>query len=202
VFGPRLVNAQLIADGFASNGFKVVVPDLFDGDCWPEAALTGGAPGFNMQEWFPKHGAEQTRKPLDAVIAALKSDGVTRIGTAGYCFGARYVFDLAFENVNHVSVVSHPSLLKIPDDLEKYLKTAGAPLLINSCTNDSQFPHEAQAKADEILGGGKFAPGYVREYFEGCSHGFAVRGDMSDPKVKAGKEGAFEKSVLFFKSHL
>ena len=31
---------------------------------------------------------------------------------------ARYVFDLAFENVNHVAVVSHPSLLKIPDDLE------------------------------------------------------------------------------------
>ncbi|KIM88132.1 hypothetical protein PILCRDRAFT_814036 [Piloderma croceum F 1598] len=202
VFGPRLVNAQLVADGFASNGFKVVVPDLFDGDCWPQDVLTGGASGFNMQEWFPRHGPEQIRKPLDAVIAALKSDGVTRIGTTGYCFGARYVFDLAFENVNHVAVVSHPSLLKIPDDLEKYLKTAKAPLLINSCTDDSQFPHEAQAKADEILGGGKFAPGYVREYFEGCSHGFAIRGDINDPKVKAGKEGAFEKSVAFFKSHL
>jgi hypothetical protein len=61
--------------------------------------------------------------------------------------------------------------------MQKYLKTAKAPLLINSCTNDSQFPLEAQAKADEILGGGKFTPGYVREYFEGCSHGFAIRGD-------------------------
>ena len=27
-------------------------------------------------------------------------------------------------------------------------------------------------------------------------------GDMNDPKVKAGKEGAFEKSVLLFQSHL
>jgi len=74
-----------------------------------------------------------------------------------------------------LSIPSHIYLFLIT---QKYLKTAGAPLLINSCTNDSQFPHEAQAKADEILGGGKFAPGYVREYFEGCSHGFAVRGDL------------------------
>ena len=40
------------------------------------------------------------------------------------------------------------------------------------------FPKEAQAIADEILGGGKYAPGYVRTYWEGCTHGFAVRGDL------------------------
>ena len=57
------------------------------------------------------------------------------------------------------------------------------------------FPPEASAKADEILGGGKFAPGYKREYFDSCPHGFAVRGDLSDPKVKAGKEGSFKASV-------
>lgn len=86
--------------------------------------------------------------------------------------------------------------------LQKYASTAKAPLLINSCTVDTQFPHEFQAKADEILGGGKYAPGYVREYFEGCEHGFSVRGDLSDPKVKAGKEGAFEKSAKFFQKYL
>jgi hypothetical protein len=30
----------------------------------------------------------------------------------------RYTFDLAFENIIKVAVVSHPSLLKVPDDLE------------------------------------------------------------------------------------
>lgn len=29
-----------------------------------------------------------------------------------------------------------------------------------------------------------------------------MRGDLSDPKVKAGREGAFEKSVAFFQKHL
>ena len=40
------------------------------------------------------------------------------------------------------------------------------------------FPPAAQAAADEVLGGGKFAPGYERTYWEGCEHGYAVRGDM------------------------
>ena len=61
---------------------------------------------------------------------------------------------------------------------QEYAEKAKAPLLINSCETDQQFPLEAQAKADEILGGGKFAPGYERTYWDGCTHGFAVRGDM------------------------
>lgn len=62
--------------------------------------------------------------------------------------------------------------------MQEYAEKAKAPLLINSCETDSQFPLEAQAKADEILGGGKFVPGYERTYWDGCTHGFAVRGDM------------------------
>jgi len=84
---------------------------------------------------------------------------------------------------------------------QKYATVAKAPLLINSCTVDTQFPLEAQAKADEIFGNGRFVPGYKREYFEGCTHGFAVRGDSSDPKVKAGKEGAFKAAVEWLKLH-
>ena len=48
------------------------------------------------------------------------------------------------------------------------------------------FPLEAQAKADELLGDGKFAPGYKRPYWEGCTHGFAVRGDMVSAPVECG----------------
>lgn len=75
-----------------------------------------------------------------------------------------------------------------------------APLLINSCTVDSQFPLESSAKADELFA--KFEPGYKREYFEGCHHGFAVRGDLSDPVAKAAKEGSFKATVEWFISKL
>ena len=42
---------------------------------------------------------------------------------------------------------------------------------------DQQFGPEKQAIADKIFSEG-FAPGYERTYWEGCTHGFAVRGDL------------------------
>jgi len=195
VFGPQLINAQLLADDFAANGFKTFVPDYLNGDPIPADALNPGS-SFDIMKWFPTHTQAQTRPTLDKVIAALQAEGITSFGATGYCFGGRYVFDLAFDNVIKAGVVSHPSLLKVPDDLEKYVAEAKAPLLINSCTTDSQFPLEASAKADELFAG--FAPGYKREYFDGLTHGFAVRGDMSDPAAKAGKEGAFKAAVEWF----
>ncbi|KAG1839669.1 dienelactone hydrolase [Suillus subluteus] len=201
VFGIELINAKLLADDFATNGFKVVAVDYFNGDSLP-ADIMNKPGSFNREAWLAKHGNEQTRPSLDKVIAVLKEEGVTKFGATGYCFGGRYTFDLAFDNTIQCSVVSHPSLLKVPNDLETYFSKSTAPLLINSCENDRLFSAEAQAKADEIFGDGKFAPGYRREYFPGCTHGFAVRGDLSDPLVKAGKEGSFLASVEFFLAHL
>ncbi|KAJ7457954.1 Alpha/Beta hydrolase protein [Mycena galericulata] len=198
IFGLALANNRLLADDFARNGIKTVVIDLFNGD----PISVDPPPGFDREKWSASHGPAQTRPPIDSVIAALKTEGVTAFAGAGFCFGARYVFDLAFDGILKVSAVSHPSRLVVPDDLEKYVAVSKAPLLINSCEVDKAFPLEAQAEADKIFGDGKFAPGYKREYFPGCNHGFAVRGDMSNPLVKAGKEGAFKASVEWFAKYL
>ncbi|KAL4066162.1 Alpha/Beta hydrolase protein [Scleroderma yunnanense] len=201
VFGIELINAQLLVDDFARNGFKTIAIDYLNGDPIPADALLGV--NFDTKAWFSKHGDDATRPNVDKVIAALQAQGVTEFGATGYCFGAPYAFDLAFKNIIKVTVVSHPSLLVIPQDLEKYKRDSTAPLLINSCEIDSQFPPPSQAQADAILGGGQqFTDTYRREYFEGCTHGFAVRGDLSIPQVKAGKEGSFEASVKFFKQFL
>ena len=109
--------------------------------------------------------------------------------------------DLAFDGVIKSAAVAHPSLLQVPADIERYAKT-NVPLLIESCEVDSQFPPELQAKTDEILGDGKFAPGYKRNYWAGCHHGFSVRGDQRNPAVKAGKEGAFKNTVEWFLKHM
>ncbi|TDL23729.1 alpha/beta-hydrolase [Rickenella mellea] len=198
VFGLSLQNAKLLADDFAKNGFQVYMPDYLNGDDVP-ADFLGGK--FDLNTWFPNHGADKTRPPLDKVINALMEKGITSFGATGYCFGGRYVFDLAFDNVIKVGVVAHPSLLQVPEDLEKYAKT-NVPLLINSCEEDSQYGPEKQAVGDQLLGGGKFAPGYKRTYWPGCTHGFAVRGDISNPKVKEGREGAFKATVEWFIQHL
>jgi hypothetical protein len=44
--------------------------------------------------------------------------------------------------------------------------------------NDPQYPPEKAEIVDGILGGGQYAPGYLKDYYASCNHGFAVRGDM------------------------
>jgi len=199
VFGPKLPNAQLLADDFARNGIKTVIPDYLNGDPIPSDALNPGS-NFDLMAWLQNHGPDKTEPSLNKVIDLLKAQGINEFGATGYCFGGRYVFNLAFKNAIKVGVVSHPSLLKVPDDLHKYVAESNVPLLINGCEVDSQFPPEAQTQADEIFK--DFKPGYKREYFPGCQHGFAVRGDLSDPKVKAGKEGSFKAAAEWFLNRL
>lgn len=194
----RYVNNQLLADDFARNGFATYIPDYLNGDYVTDQMLKT----VPHEVWLRKHGKKQTRPPLDAVIGGLQDRGVKTFGASGYCFGGRYVFDLAFEHVIKASVIAHPAQLQTPEDFEKYASTCAAPLLINSCEIDYWLPMESQVAADRILGSGTFTPGYSRNCFKGCKHGFAVRGDMTDPKVKAGKEGAFKASVEWFKLYL
>ncbi|KAG1801755.1 hypothetical protein EV424DRAFT_1351881 [Suillus variegatus] len=97
---------QLLADDFVTNGFKVVTIDYPDRsfklknkslDFWGRLAAT----------------AKVTSPSLDKVIAALKEEGATKFGATG-----RHTFDLAFDNIIQCAVVSHLSLLNLPDDLE------------------------------------------------------------------------------------
>ena len=79
--------------------------------------------------WFPNHGPEQTMPALKATMDYLKSRGVKEFAAVGYCFGARYVFNLSYDGLIKVGAVNHPSLIQ-PEDIEKIGKT-GVPILFN-----------------------------------------------------------------------
>ena len=97
---------------------------------------------------------------------------------------APFVMTLAHENAIKAGVFTHPSRLKVPDDLNSLLEKSTVPVLFNTCEVDQAFPLDAQAKADDLLGDGKYKPGYQRTYWKGCTHGFAVRGDIVSYHVK------------------
>ncbi|KAF9013563.1 hypothetical protein BDZ89DRAFT_1077074 [Hymenopellis radicata] len=157
--GLSLVNNKLLVDSFAQNGFKTVMMDYLNGDAVPVDYLMQEG-GFDIPAWVARHGLEVTRPSLDKVIAALKEQGVKDFGAMGYRFGGRYVFELAFDGIIKVGMTAHPSMLTFPDDFEKYVSTASAPLQINSAELDEYLPPEIHAKVDEIFANAKFAPGY------------------------------------------
>ncbi|KAI6011618.1 hypothetical protein EDC04DRAFT_2609853, partial [Pisolithus marmoratus] len=123
--------------------------------------------------------------------------GCDLFAVTGYCFGGRYAIDLACDQVVDVVVVAHPSQVVVPTTFETLAQKAKAPFLLEMGSEDNDIPVPKQEEIDAILGGGKYAPGYKRDCWPGCPHGFAVRGDILDTEQFAGKEGSFNNSIAW-----
>lgn len=199
IFGLGLVNNKLLVDDFATAGYYTLAPDLFDKIVLNSEVMQ--KPGFNFPDFVGQFTPERTWAILEPFIAKLKEEGVKEFAAVGYCFGAKYVHGLAVRHEITAGVVSHPSLIKIPDDLIS-LKAAGVPVLWNTCETDGAYPKEAQAKGDEILGEGSMeGPNYLRKYYPGVAHGFAVKGDIKKEEVKFAKEDSFKQSIEWLRKH-
>ncbi|KAM0751405.1 hypothetical protein T439DRAFT_325541 [Meredithblackwellia eburnea MCA 4105] len=132
---------------------------------------------------------------IELINNKLLADSFAANGIAtytGYCFGGRYVVELAWDKTIKVGAVAHPSLLEIPKDLQKLKKTSTTPILWNIAEKDYMFTTAVADQADQILGGNDL---YKRIDYAGVEHGFAVRGDLSQPHIKESMEAAFKNTV-------
>ncbi|KAI1075907.1 dienelactone hydrolase [Whalleya microplaca] len=192
VIGHKLINAQLIADEFASHGYFVVMPDLFAGDTVP----LNRPEGFNIMDWLKNHLPAQTDPIIETVLAEMRGKlGCERIAGVGYCFGGKYVCRFLKPGGLDVGFTAHPTNVDADE-----LKGIQGPLSIAAAVKDHIFSTEKRHESEEILGS-LDAP-YQVNLFSDVEHGFSVRCDLSKPRQKFAKEQAFSQAVQWFKHYL
>jgi len=200
VIGHEFTNAQLIADQFAANGYFVVMPDLFEKDPIP----LNRPEDFDIMKWLQKsgpegkgHGPGQVDPIVEKVIKEMKGKlGVKKIGSVGYCFGAKYVarFSASGKGID-VGCMAHPSFVDAAE-----LKAMKAPLSIAAAETDQIFPVEKRRESEDILKDMDIP--YQIKLYSDVVHGFAVRCDLSKPKEKFAKEAAFLQHTMWFDEYL
>jgi dienelactone hydrolase len=197
VIGHRFLNAQLIADQFASNGYFVVMPDILHDDPTP----LNRSPGFDLMKWMngpPGHLPPRIDPVIDAALVEMRTKlGCKRIGGVGYCFGAKYVIRHLQPDQGKIDVgyCAHPSFVEAQE-----LQTIKGPLAISAAETDSIFKEEKRHESENILKKTGFP--YQINLYSGVSHGFAVRGDVQNSVIKYAKESAFIQALQWFEEHM
>ena len=115
IIGHVAVNVQLIADQLAANGYFVVIPDLFHGDPVELGSMSSGK--VSLQDWLKNHGTETVDPVIQTVLKELRGPlGAKKIGSIGYCFGAKYVVRFLKDGHLDAGFVAHPSFVS-PEEL-------------------------------------------------------------------------------------
>ncbi|KAI0201610.1 dienelactone hydrolase [Astrocystis sublimbata] len=194
-------NSKLMADQFAANGYLCLIVDLFNGDPAPTGPQ-GMPEGFDIMKWL-NHGSTgdnpHTAEYVDVIVLdAIKwlqtEKGVKKLGSVGYCFGAKFVARHFASGIS-VGYMAHPSFVD-----EEELRGFKGPLSIAAAETDSIFPAKLRHRTEEILEEMKYP--YQINLFSGVEHGFAVRADISQKHQKFAKEQAFYQAIQWFDTFL
>jgi dienelactone hydrolase len=101
------------ADELARNGLYVVMPDIYDNDPQPQFVFTKPVP-FDSISWGVKHNQARVEKIIEQSLAGMRTElGAKKIGSVGFCFGARYTVRFMAEGKGiDAAFVAHPTALE------------------------------------------------------------------------------------------
>lgn len=190
IFGYKYNNNRLVADELSKKGkIQVLVPDILMND--PIADIQDYM--SRADAWRAKHTVEATSAIIRGFLNEVKSSlNPSFIGGIGHCFGAKYVvLELAANGLLSVGGIAHPSNLQV-EDIEAITK----PLVISAAEVDQAYPAELMSKSIEILNKNNIH--YQLTVFQGTSHGYAIRGDPTDGKIRYAQAKTIVDQIDFF----
>ncbi|RZC68017.1 hypothetical protein C5167_011715 [Papaver somniferum] len=186
VFGFEAPNLRKLADKVAAAGYYVVVPNFLHGDPF--------TPGQSLMTWYMSHLAEDAAEEARPVMEALRSKGISAIGAAGICWGAKVLVELSKLADLKAIVMLHPSLVTV-DDIEEIK----VPVSILGAEIDHISPPELVKEFEEVLSTKAEVDSFVK-IFNGVRHGWTVRYNIKNEEaVKRAEEAHNDMLEWFFK---
>ncbi|XP_062176992.1 endo-1,3;1,4-beta-D-glucanase-like [Alnus glutinosa] len=178
IFGYEAPNLRKVADKVAAAGFYAVVPDFIHGD--PYAF---DKPDRPLPVWLKDHGTDKGFEEAKTVIEALKSHGVSAVGAAGYCWGAKVTIELGKCELIQAGVLLHPAWVTVDDTREVKVPTA-----ILGAEIDDFAPPELLKQFEEVLNAKSGVDSLVK-VFPKVEHGWTIRYNAEDEAaVKSAEE--------------
>ncbi|XP_077240640.1 endo-1,3;1,4-beta-D-glucanase-like [Tasmannia lanceolata] len=189
VFGFEAPNLRKLADKVGAAGYFVVVADFFYGD--PYVLDKSQFP-----EWISSHGPDKAFESAKQIVADLKSKGISAIGAAGFCWGAKVVVELAKAGEIQAAVILHPSLTTVDDirEVKCHISVLGAEI-------DRSSPPELLKKFEEVLSATSGVDSFVK-IFPGVAHGWTVRYSDDDEAAVKNAQEAHQDMLDWFAKYI
>ncbi|CAN8258361.1 unnamed protein product [Cochlearia groenlandica] len=184
-------NLKKLADKVAEAGFYAVVPDFFDGDPYNPANQDRPLP-----VWLKDHGQDKGFEDSKPVVEALKNKGITAIGVAGFCWGAKVAVELAKQDLVEAVVLLHPSRVTVDD-----IKGVKVPISILGAEFDKVSPPELVKQFEDVLAAKPEVKHFVK-IFPRVTHGWTVRYNANDPSEVEAAEEAHEDMLDWLIDHV
>ena len=181
---------------WAAAGYLAVAPDIF----WrfaPGVELNPDVPEELNEAfgYFQQYDANDGVFDIEATIKWLRaSEGVTRVGCAGYCLGGRLAYMVAARTDIDASVGYYGVMI---DQMLGEAHGIARPLMLHIPTADHFVGPEAQAA---IHAGLDAHPRVTLHDYAGLDHGFAA--EMGDRRDEAGAQLADSRTEAFLAEHL
>lgn len=191
IYGYEAPNLRALADKVAAAEFSVVVPDFFYGD--PYVPENTDRP---LQVWLKSHMPDKGAEDAKLIIAALRSKGMSAIGAAGFCWGAKVVVELGKSNYIQSAVLLHPSFVTVDD-----FKEVMTPIAVLGAEMDHLSPPELLKQFEKVLSSRPEINGYVK-IFPGVAHGWTVRYKVEDENAMKSAEEAHKNMLDWFTEYV
>ncbi|KAB2631900.1 beta-D-glucanase-like [Pyrus ussuriensis x Pyrus communis] len=190
VFGYRVPNLRKLAENIAAAGFFVLVPDFFYGDPFVH---DNDRP---LAVWLQDHGTDKGFEDAKSIINALKGKGVSAIGAAGFCWGAKVVTELAKSDFIQAAVLLHPSFVALDD-----IQEVKVPIAIQGAEIDDYSPPELVKQFEQILAAKPEVDSFVK-IFPKAEHGWTLGYNAEDEEAVKRAEEAHRNTLAWFVKHV